>query len=136
MIRLRLAELLKQRNWTPYRLAQETGLTVPTAYRLADPKGQFGRINFDTLDRLCAALGRTARRTLGVVGGHASNTKTGCETATFQPVGDSPEREAWPNAGASWSVPGVSIVALHTEVTRVYIHEDVTKGPWARGSVP
>jgi putative transcriptional regulator len=56
MIRLRLAELLKQRNWTSYRLAQETGLTVPTAYRLADPKGQFGRINFDTLDRLCAAL--------------------------------------------------------------------------------
>lgn len=56
MIRLRLADLLKQRNWTPYRLAQETGLTVPTAYRLADPKGQFGRINFDTLDRLCAAL--------------------------------------------------------------------------------
>lgn len=56
MIRLRLAELLKARNWTPYRLAQETGLTVPTVYRLANPDAQFGRITVDTLDRLCAAL--------------------------------------------------------------------------------
>ena len=56
MIRLRLAEVLAERGWTPYRLAQETGLTVPTAYRLADPALRFGRFTTDTLERLCAAL--------------------------------------------------------------------------------
>lgn len=56
MIRFRLSELLKQRGWTPYRLSQVTGLTVPTAYRLADPELQFGRFTADTLDRLCRAL--------------------------------------------------------------------------------
>ncbi len=57
MIRFRLAKLLKERGWTAYRLAQETGLTIPTAYRLADPDQEFGRFTGDTLDRLCAALG-------------------------------------------------------------------------------
>ena len=57
MIRLRLADVLAKRGWTPYRLAQETGLTVPTAYRLADPNLRFGRFTADTLDRMCAALG-------------------------------------------------------------------------------
>ena len=33
-----------------------TGLTVPTAYRLADPAQRFGRFTSDTLERLCAAL--------------------------------------------------------------------------------
>jgi DNA-binding Xre family transcriptional regulator len=57
VIRLRLADVLSQRGWTPYRLARETGLTVPTAYRLADATMSFGRFTADTLDRLCAALG-------------------------------------------------------------------------------
>lgn len=57
MIRFHLAAILKQKGWTPYRLARETGLTVPTAYRLADPDLQFGRFTADTLDRLCTALG-------------------------------------------------------------------------------
>ena len=57
MIRFRLSECLKRKGWTPYRLSQETGLTVPTAYRLADPDMQFGRFTADTLDRLCVALG-------------------------------------------------------------------------------
>ena len=57
MIRFHLAAVLKRKGWTPYRLAQETGLTVPTAYRLADPELRFGRFTADTLDRLCAALG-------------------------------------------------------------------------------
>ena len=57
MIRFHLAAVLKRKGWTPYRLAQETGLTVPTAYRLADPALRFGRFTADTLDRLCAALG-------------------------------------------------------------------------------
>jgi putative transcriptional regulator len=56
VIRFQLASVLKQRGWTPYRLSQETGLTVPTAYRLADPGMEFGRFTVDTLDRLCAAL--------------------------------------------------------------------------------
>ena len=56
MIRFHLAAILDRKGWTPYRLARETGLTVPTAYRLADPTLQFGRFTADTLDRLCAAL--------------------------------------------------------------------------------
>ena len=56
MIRFHLAAVLKRKGWTPYRLSQETGLTVPTAYRLADPTLEFGRFTADTLDRLCAAL--------------------------------------------------------------------------------
>lgn len=56
MIRLRLADLLAERGWTPYRLARETGLTIPTAYRLADVSMRFGRFTADTLNRLCEAL--------------------------------------------------------------------------------
>lgn len=56
MIRFQLASVLRRKGWTPYRLSQETGLTVPTAYRLADPDMEFGRFTADTLDRLCAAL--------------------------------------------------------------------------------
>jgi DNA-binding Xre family transcriptional regulator len=57
MIRFRLAEVLAEKGWTPYRLAQVTGLTVPTAYRLADPELRFGRFTTATLNRLCEALG-------------------------------------------------------------------------------
>ena len=57
MIRFRLADTMKRKGWTPYHLSQVTGLTVPTAYRLADSRLQFGRFTADTLDRLCAALG-------------------------------------------------------------------------------
>src|SRR5687767_7413465 len=56
MIRFHLASVLKRKGWTPYRLSQETGLAVPTAYRLADPDMEFGRFTADTLDRVCAAL--------------------------------------------------------------------------------
>jgi len=56
LIRFHLAAILQRKGWTPYRLARLTGLTVPTAYRLADPEVQFGRFTADTLDRLCAAL--------------------------------------------------------------------------------
>ncbi len=56
VIRFRLPELLARRGWTPYRLAQETGLTVPTAYRLANPALRFGRFTADTIERLCTAL--------------------------------------------------------------------------------
>ena len=56
VIRFNLAAILERKGWTPYRLARVTGLTVPTAYRLADPSLQFGRFTADTLNRLCAAL--------------------------------------------------------------------------------
>jgi DNA-binding Xre family transcriptional regulator len=56
VIRFRLAAVLKRKGWTPYRLSQATGLTVPTAYRLADPRMRFGRFTVDTLDSICAAL--------------------------------------------------------------------------------
>jgi putative transcriptional regulator len=56
VIHFHLAAVLKRKGWTPYRLSQATGLTVPTAYRLADPDMTFGRFTADTLDRLCAAL--------------------------------------------------------------------------------
>ena len=58
MIEFLLADVLERREWTPYRLAQETGLTVPTAYRLADRERRykFGRFTTDTLERLCRAL--------------------------------------------------------------------------------
>jgi putative transcriptional regulator len=56
VIRFHLAAVLKRKGWTPYRLSQQTGLTVPTAYRLADPDIEFGRFTVDTLDRLCAVL--------------------------------------------------------------------------------
>lgn len=56
MLRFRLAAILKEKGWTPYRLSQVTGLSAPTAYRLADPDHQFGRFTADTLDRICAAL--------------------------------------------------------------------------------
>lgn len=56
MIRFRLAEVLQAKGWTPYRLSQVTGLSAPTAYRLADPQKEFGRFTVDTLDRLCTAL--------------------------------------------------------------------------------
>ena len=56
MIRFKLASVLRRKGWTPYRLSQETGLTVPTAYRLADPDMEFGRFTVETLDSICAAL--------------------------------------------------------------------------------
>jgi DNA-binding Xre family transcriptional regulator len=57
MVRWKIAELLKRRGWTAYRLAQETGLTVPAVYRLAKQNAQMGRVEGNTLDRLCDALG-------------------------------------------------------------------------------
>lgn len=59
MVRWRVAQLLKDREWTAYRLAQEAGLTVPAAYRLAKRNVPVMRIDADTLERLCIAFGVT-----------------------------------------------------------------------------
>lgn len=56
MVRWKIHELLKKRGWTAYRLAQETGLTIPAVYRLAKQRAQMGRVEGSTLDRLCNAL--------------------------------------------------------------------------------
>ncbi len=52
-IRLRVGELLEERSWTPYRLAKEAQLTLPVAYRLADPTHIWKRLDLDTLEALC-----------------------------------------------------------------------------------
>jgi DNA-binding Xre family transcriptional regulator len=56
MVRFRLAELLEGRGWTAYKLAQEAGLTIPAAYRLADPDHRIQRLDMATLDTLCRVL--------------------------------------------------------------------------------
>lgn len=56
MIRLRVVELLEKRGWTAYRLAKEAGISVPAAYRLANPDGEFDRLEAVTLEKLCAAF--------------------------------------------------------------------------------
>ena len=53
MIRLTVAAQLKKRGWTAYRLAKEAGISMPVAYRLADPNGGFSRLDVETLDALC-----------------------------------------------------------------------------------
>jgi putative transcriptional regulator len=55
-IRLRVGELLEKRGWTPYRLAKETQLTLPVAYRLTDPSHVWKRLDLDTLEVLCRTL--------------------------------------------------------------------------------
>lgn len=57
MIRLRIADQLAKKGWTAYRLAKEAGITITVAYRLTNPAGGFKRIDLDTLDAICRALG-------------------------------------------------------------------------------
>ncbi len=61
MVRYRLLELLEKRGWSRYRFAQELvelGMTETTVYELTRPerKGEFRRIEHDTLDRICTVL--------------------------------------------------------------------------------
>lgn len=56
MIKWTLAQVLKDRKWTAYRLAQKAGLTMPSAYKLADPDHVPDRIDVETLEKICAAL--------------------------------------------------------------------------------
>ena len=55
-VRLRLVELLRGRQMTPYGLAKFSGLSLNTIYRLSRPSGRFSVIRADTIERLCAAL--------------------------------------------------------------------------------
>ena len=53
MVRLRIAELMRARDLSPYAFGKAVGITFPTAYRLARPSGDFGRLERETLNRLC-----------------------------------------------------------------------------------
>jgi DNA-binding Xre family transcriptional regulator len=56
MIRWRIAEMMKARGWTAYRLAQEIGLTIPATYRLVASE-EIGRVDARTLEALCEVFG-------------------------------------------------------------------------------
>jgi DNA-binding Xre family transcriptional regulator len=56
VVRLRVAELLKERGMSWYELAQASGLSETQVYRLANSEGRFSRLGEDTLERLCAAF--------------------------------------------------------------------------------
>jgi DNA-binding Xre family transcriptional regulator len=69
MVRWRVAELLKEREWTIYRLAQESGLAATVVYRIAKPKREVKRVAGTTLDVLCATFGVGAGELLEYVPG-------------------------------------------------------------------
>lgn len=61
MVIYRIAEMLDAKGMTRYQFAQalvERGLTMPAAYQLTNPEkeGRFGRIEHDTLDKICDVL--------------------------------------------------------------------------------
>lgn len=53
MVRLRIHQLMKDRNISAYALSKGTNLSYPSAYRLSRPGGVFGRLHAETLDSLC-----------------------------------------------------------------------------------
>ena len=58
MMRLRVPELLAERDWTAYRLAKASGgrISMSAAYRLAKT-GKFGEVSPAVLDALCDVFG-------------------------------------------------------------------------------
>ena len=60
MVRLRVAELLRERGLKPYDLITKAGFSPHASYRLAREDGQFARISADTIDRLCNFFGVSA----------------------------------------------------------------------------
>jgi Predicted transcriptional regulator len=57
VIRFKLADILAAREWSAYRLAQESGIPQPTVYRLLeDVEAKDARISLRTLNSLCNAL--------------------------------------------------------------------------------
>ena len=55
-MRWRVAELLKERQWSTYKLVQESRLAPTVVYRLARAKREVKRVDGKTLDALCRAL--------------------------------------------------------------------------------
>ncbi len=58
MLRLRLPELLEEREMTPYALAKASGgrISMSTAYRLARLRGRVETFDRSVLDALCDVL--------------------------------------------------------------------------------
>ena len=56
VVRLRLRTLLAERGKSAYWLAKQAGLSLTTIYRLTRRDGRFGRIEAETLDKICGAL--------------------------------------------------------------------------------
>jgi DNA-binding Xre family transcriptional regulator len=54
MIICRLAEILKQKDWSMYRLRQKSGVSYPTLLALFHNRSTMFRA--DVLDKLCRAL--------------------------------------------------------------------------------
>jgi len=54
MIQSRLSEVLEERGRTLYWLAKQSGVRYATVWQSG--KGQVGRLNMESLDRICEAL--------------------------------------------------------------------------------
>ncbi len=48
---------MARRGVSAYALSRGANLSYPSAYRLSRANGHFGRLNADTLDRLCSFFG-------------------------------------------------------------------------------
>ncbi len=57
MVRWRVADLLKERQWSTYRLVQESQLAHTLVYRISKSGRQVKRVNGNTLDALCRTFG-------------------------------------------------------------------------------
>ena len=57
VVRWRIADLLKERQWSTYRLVQESRLAHTLVYRIAKAGRQVKRVHGHTLDALCHTFG-------------------------------------------------------------------------------
>ena len=55
MVLVKVAQVLKAKGWTAYRLAEEAGISRTVAYKLA--RGDVQRFDLETLDAVCQVLG-------------------------------------------------------------------------------
>jgi putative transcriptional regulator len=85
MIEIQLDELLKNQGRTFYWLAKETGISHTTLWRLK--KGKALGINFDTLRKLCQALGCRPGDVLSINNGKNIRKK---RKAIRETISDSP----------------------------------------------
>ncbi len=53
MVRLRVHEIMKARKVSASALSRGANLSYPTAHRLSQAGGTFGRLHAETLDALC-----------------------------------------------------------------------------------
>ena len=57
IVRWRVADLLKERQWSTYRLFKESQLAHTLVYRIAKAGREVQRVNGNTLDALCRTFG-------------------------------------------------------------------------------